>query len=116
MGLIVGEGIFTGQRHAPALQIRVHRKDLDAVEIVRRQLGGKVFGPYGHEGRSSYLYLLRGRSLRDALALLDAHLPNSWRRDQFEAWRVKYTDYFDRPQPSPALLDRMERLLSPGHR
>lgn len=116
MGIIAGEGSFTGHRQQPALQIRLDRRDVDVLEVVRRELGGSVFGPYGHEGRSSYLYVLRGAALRDALPTLDRFLPSSWKRIQFETWRTKYTDYFDRPQPSAALVARMERLLSPGHR
>lgn len=116
IGVIVGGGNFTGHRRQPALQIRLDRRDLDVLETVRRELGGSVFGPYGHEGRSNYLYLLRGGALREALPILEKFLPNSWKRVQFETWRTKYTDYFDRPQPSPALLDRMERLLTSGHR
>jgi len=116
IGLIVGAGSFTGHARQPVLQIRLNRRDLDVLETVRTQLGGRVFGPYAHEGRSSYVYLLRGGALRSALPILEEHLPNSWRRDQFDAWKAKYMDYFDRPQPSAALLDRMERLLSSGHR
>ncbi|HJQ19774.1 MAG TPA: hypothetical protein VJ867_05445 [Gemmatimonadaceae bacterium] len=116
IGLVVGSGSFTGHGGQPALRIRLKRRDLDVLETVRRELGGRVFGPYAHEGRSSYVYLLRGGALRGALPILEKHLPSSWRRDQFDAWKAKYTDYFDRPQPSSALLDRMERVLSSGNR
>jgi hypothetical protein len=116
MGLIVGEGSFTGDREQPALQIRMHRRDLEALEQVQRQLGGRIFGPYAHAGRNSYVYLLRGGALKIALPVLEEFLPNSWKRVQFDAWRTKYTDYFDRPQPSQALLDRVQRLLPTGDR
>jgi hypothetical protein len=116
IGLIVGAGNFSGDRQQPALQIRMQRRDVAALELLRRELGGRVFGPYAHEGRDTYLYLLRGPELRDALPVIEQNLPDSWKRVQFEAWRAKYSDYFDRPRPSPALLDRMERILSPGHR
>ena len=111
IGLIVGAGNFSGDRHQPALQIRMHRRDLAALEVIRSELGGRIFGPYAHEGRNSYVYLLRGSELRDAIPILDQNLPDSWKRVQFDAWRAKYSDYFDRPRPSSALLD-----LSPGHR
>jgi hypothetical protein len=116
MGLIVGEGSFTGDREQPALQIRMHRRDLEALEHVQRQLGGRIFGPYAHAGRNSYVYLLRGGALKSALPVLEEFLPSSWKRVQFDAWRTKYTDYFDRPQPSQALLDRVQRLLLTGDR
>jgi hypothetical protein len=116
MGLIVGEGSFTGDRDQPAVQIRMHARDVEALEQVRKELGGRVFGPYARRGRNSCVYLLRGNALKSALPVLERFLPESWKRVQFEAWRAKYTDYFDRPQPSAELLDRVERLLPRGSR
>jgi len=116
MGLVLGQGVFTGHEANPALQLRAHRRDVEALDILTRVLGGRVFGPYAHEGRHTYTYMLRGAELRDALPLLERHLPSSWRRDQFEAWRARFSGYLDRPKPSPALIDRMQRFLSPGHR
>ena len=115
MGLIVGEGSFTGDRQQPSLEIRMHRGDLEPLENVRRVLGGKIFGPYAHGERRQYVYMLRGRELKEALAILQEHLPSSWKRIQFDAWRAKYSGYLDRPQPSQALLDRVQRLLPPGN-
>ena len=114
MGLIVGEGSFTGDRQQPALQIRMHRRDLEALEQVQRELGGRIFGPYAHAGRNGYVYLLRGAELRRALPILHQFLPASWEGVRFASWRAKYADYFDRPQPSQALLDRVQRILLPG--
>lgn len=116
MGLIVGEGSFTGDRKQPSLEIRMHRRDVEPLENVQRLLGGRIFGPYSHGGRNLYVYMLRGRELKFALPVIQEHLPSSWKRVQFEAWRAKYTDYLDRPQPSQALLDRVQRLLPPRNR
>lgn len=113
MGLIVGEGSFTGDRQQPSLEIRMHRRDIEPLENVRQVLGGRIFGPYAYGGRSQYVYMLRGRELKEALAIIHQHLPSSWKRIQFDAWRAKYSDYLDRPQPSQALLDRVQRLLPP---
>jgi hypothetical protein len=115
MGLIVGEGSFTGDRQQPSLEIRIHRRDLEPLETVRRVLGGSIYGPYSHGGRQLYVYMLRGRALVAALPLIEAHLPASWKRVQYESWRSKYRDYLDRPQPSPALIERMRRHLPPGN-
>jgi hypothetical protein len=116
MGLVVSEGSFTGDRRQPSLEIRIHRRDLEPLEHVQRILGGRIFGPYAHGGRNLYVYMLRGRELKGALPVLQEHLPNSWKRVQFESWRAKYIDHFDRPQPSQALLERVERLLPSGQR
>lgn len=111
MGLIVGEGSFTGDRQQPSLEVKLHRRDAEPLEHLRRTLGGRIFGPYSHGGRNLFAYMLRGRELRSALPLIQAHLPPSWKRVQFEQWRLKYADFFDRPEPSRELLARLERLL-----
>ena len=113
MGLIVGQGSFTGDRQQPSLEVKLHRRDLAALEHIARVFGGRIFGPYAYGGRNLYAYMLRGRELKDALPLLQQHLPISWKRVQFETWRAKYAAVFDRPQPSRQLLDRMQRLLAP---
>jgi hypothetical protein len=114
MGLIVGEGSFTGDRSQPSLEVKLHRRDLEPLEHLRRLFGGRIFGPYARQGRNLYAYMLRGRELKGALPVIAEHLPPSWKRVQFESWRAKYTEYFERPEPSQALLDRVERLLHAG--
>jgi hypothetical protein len=111
MGLIVGEGSFTGDKQQPSLELKTHRRDVEPLEHLQRTLGGRIFGPYAHGGRSSYAYMLRGRELREALPLIQQYLPKGWKRAQFESWRMKYAAFLDRPQPSQTLLDRVERLL-----
>jgi hypothetical protein len=111
MGLIVGEGSFTGDRQQPSLEVKLHRRDREPLENLQRLFGGRIFGPYSRQGRTSYSYMLRGRELKAALPLLHQHLPSSWKRVQFETWLAKYTEVLDRPQPSQELLDRVQRLL-----
>lgn len=112
MGLIVGEGSFTGDRLQPSLEVKLHRRDPEPLEHLQRLFGGRIFGPYVRQGRSLYAYMLRGRELRNAMPLIQEHLPSSWKRVQFESWCAKYKDFFDRTQPSKALLDRVQQLLS----
>jgi len=111
MGLIVSEGSFTGDRTQPSLEVKGHRRNLQPLEHLQRVFGGRIFGPYAHGGRNLYAYMLRGRELRGAVPLLSRHLPDSWKRVQFEAWRTRYSAFFDRPEPSQDLLERVERLL-----
>jgi len=112
MGLIVGEGSFTGDRQQPSLELKVHRRDVEPLEHLQRTLGGKIFGPYTHGGRNSYAYMLRGRELRLALPMIQEHLPRSWKRVQFDEWRAKYAEFFERAEPSHDLLARVERLMA----
>jgi hypothetical protein len=113
MGLIVGEGSFTGDREQPSLEVRLHRRDLEPLEHLQRTLGGRIFGPYARGGRNLYAYMLRGRELKAALPIIQQYLPNSWKRLQYQEWRTRYADMLDRPEPSPALLSRLQRLLPP---
>lgn len=111
MGIIVGEGSFTGDRLQPSLEVKLHRRDLEPLEHLQRTLGGRIYGPYARGGRNHYSYMLRGRELRQAIPLIQDHLPDSWKRLQFDEWRRRYAEFFDRPEPSDALLERLERLL-----
>jgi hypothetical protein len=112
MGLIVGEGSFTGDRRQPSLEVKLHRRDLEPLEHLQRTLGGRIFGPYARDGRNSYAYMLRGRALRQALPILQEFLPQSWKRVQFDEWLRKYADYFRAPEPSVALIERLQRHLA----
>jgi hypothetical protein len=112
MGLIVGEGSFTGDRQQPSLELKVHRRDVEPLEHLQKTLGGRIFGPYSHGGRNSYAYMLRGSELRKALPMIQEHLPRSWKRVQFDEWRAKYAGFFERAEPSHDLLARVERLMA----
>lgn len=111
MGIVVGEGSFTGDRLQPSLEVKLHRRDLEPLEHLQRTLGGRIYGPYARGGRAHYAYMLRGHELRRALPVLQEHLPSSWKRLQFDEWRRRYSEFFDRPEPSEALLVRVQRLL-----
>lgn len=90
MGLIVGEGSFTGSGPQPWLAVRLHAEDPVPLERLRVGLGGRVYGPYLHRGRRSRVWMLQGRELLDALPLLYDRLPESKKRMQFEEWLKKH--------------------------
>jgi hypothetical protein len=89
-GLVVGEGCWTGDKHAPALAVKMHADDPQPILHLERILGGRIYGPYRHGRRHYHLYLLRGVALRRALPLFDRILPPSRKRDQYEAWKAKF--------------------------
>jgi hypothetical protein len=111
MGLIVGEGSFTGDKRQPSLEVKLHRRDLEPLEHLQRTLGGRIFGPYARGSRNLYAYMLRGGALRQALPTLQEFLPQSWKRVQFDEWQRKYADFFRTTEPSSALIERMQRHL-----
>ena len=95
MGLLVGEGSFTGDRKAPALQVKLHEADPLPLLNLQRALGGRIHGPYHHAGKDGItrhytVWYLRGKGLMALLPLIHRHLPASRKREQFEMWLVKY--------------------------
>lgn len=105
MGLVVGEGSFTSDRRQPCLQVKLHARDPFPLRFLADRLGGRVYGPYHHESRSYFTWLLRGPALRSALPLFREHLPESWKREQFERWLDRHRTFFAREQqPGPPVI------------
>jgi hypothetical protein len=100
IGLIVGEGSFTADRRAPVLSVKMHEEDPEALRILARSLGGRVYGPYDHDGRHFFLYHLRGQALRSAVPLFLSHLPTGRKRRQFLAWAARHA-LLEPGTPSP---------------
>ncbi len=100
MGLIVGEGSFTADRQQPYLQVKLHARDPFPLRFLADALGGRVYGPYRHQNRHYFSWLLRGPDLRNAIPLLRDKLPESWKREQFENWLNKHQQFFAREPAS----------------
>ena len=95
MGLVVGEGSFTADRRQPYLQVKLHVRDPFPLRHLADRLGGRVYGPYRHQTRHYYTWLLRGPALRAAVPIFRAYLPESWKREQFEAWFTQHRKFFE---------------------
>lgn len=111
MGLVVGEGSFTADRQQPYLQVKLHARDPFPLRFLSDHLGGRVYGPYQHQTRNYFIWLLRGAQLKSALPLFREHLPESWKREQFERWLANHSDFFalERAERSPELINDAER-------
>jgi hypothetical protein len=94
MGLIVGQGSFTADRRQPYLQVKIHVRDPFPLRHLTEQLGGRVYGPYRHQTRHYYTWLLRGPALRAAVPIFRTYLPESWRREQFQQWLDEHFEFF----------------------
>ena len=76
VGLLVGEGHFGGDGRQPQVTLRMHVRH----EAIFRWLeeafpGGKLYGPYHHDGRHYFQWMARGSFLRDQLVpILREHL------------------------------------------
>jgi hypothetical protein len=68
VGLLVGEGHFGGDGRQPQVTLRMHVRH----EAIFRWLeatfpGGRLYGPYHHDGRHYFQWMARGSYLRDHL-------------------------------------------------
>jgi len=88
--LVTGEGSFTGDRKQPVLAIKLHEEDPGPLLLVQEKLGGKIYGPYCHDGRRYYFWRLMGKSLHASLPLFAERLPDSRKRHQFTNWIRRY--------------------------
>ncbi|HEY8638917.1 MAG TPA: hypothetical protein VIL53_00230 [Solirubrobacterales bacterium] len=65
-GLLIGEGSFTGDGKAAELVVKMHIRH----ERLLRWLHGlfprtKLYGPYEHGGRHYFMWIARGRALKE---------------------------------------------------
>ncbi len=76
VGILVGEGHFGGDGRQPQVTLRMHvRHESLFLWLQRTFPGGKLYGPYGHDGRNYYQWMARGPFLRDTiLPILLEHL------------------------------------------
>ncbi|MGA2520507.1 MAG: hypothetical protein ABSG81_06775 [Acidimicrobiales bacterium] len=76
VGLLVGEGHFGGDGRQPQITLRMHVRHEALFRWLERTFpGGKLYGPYHHDGRHYYQWMVRGTYLRDTvMPILRAHL------------------------------------------
>ena len=76
IGVLIGEGHFGGDGRQPQVTLRMHTDHETLFRwLVRTFPGGKLYGPYDHDGRRYFQWMVRGQYLREVLVpLLDRHL------------------------------------------
>jgi hypothetical protein len=112
-GLLIGEGHFGGDGRQPQITLRMHVRHEAIFRWLERTFpGGKLYGPYHHDGRHYYQWMARGAYLRDCLlplleSVLSADLDeHSFRR--FCQMRDSYASRLagsHRSLPAPAPTD-----------
>jgi hypothetical protein len=99
VGLIVGEGSFTGDKHQPSLQLRMQHTDPEPIKYVWQIIGGNIFGPYTHGERTYTFVIVRGDDLKDSLELFYNHMPECRKRRLFLEWWAKWHSLGQLPPP-----------------
>jgi hypothetical protein len=100
-GILIGEGHFGGDGHQPQVTLKMHVRHEALFRWLERTFpGGKLYGPYHHDGRHYYQWMARGAYLRDHLLPLleDLLCPeldeHSFRR--MSAMRTAYASFLGR--------------------
>ena len=106
VGVLLGEGSFGGDGRQPHVTLRMHvRHEALFRWLMARFPRTRLYGPYGHGGRSYYQWMARGVALvEDVLPVLDA-APLSELDGHAAArlaeMRSRYADWFARQRPRP---------------
>ena len=90
IGITVAEGSFTADRQQPSFQFRLHEEDPEPIQRLTRIIGGVIYGPYNHNNRRYFVFMLRGPALWKAVEIFNTHLPQCKKRKQFLEWWNKH--------------------------
>jgi hypothetical protein len=95
VGLLVGEGYFGGDGRQPQVALRMHVRHEAIFHWLERTFpGGRLYGPYHHDGRHYFQWMARGRFLRDELVpVLDQHLSPDLDRHSFDRYQLMKAHY-----------------------
>jgi hypothetical protein len=100
-GILIGEGSFGGDGKQPQVTLRMHVRHESLFRwLVARLPRSRLYGPYGHGGRSYYQWMARGAALvEDLLPVLEAHVSpelDAYAAGRLEAMRERYAEYIAR--------------------
>jgi hypothetical protein len=106
VGILIGEGSFGGDGKQPQVTLRMHvRHEALFRWLVERFPRTRLYGPYGHGGRSYFQWMARGTALvEDVLPLLERHLSpdlDAYASARLDAMRDRYGDYIARARRAP---------------
>ena len=107
VGILVGEGHFGGDGRQPQITLRMHTDHQALFDwLMYRFPDSRLYGPYGHAGRSYYQWMARGAFLRDVLLpIVERHLRPEHSARVWERYLQMRRDY---------RLDPAERLPPSG--
>lgn len=101
VGILVGEGSFGGDGKQPQITLRMHTRHRALFEwLVQRFPRTRLYGPYGHGGRSYLQWMARGEALvEDVLPVIEGDLDAGL--DAYAAARLRqmtsdYAEYIAR--------------------
>jgi hypothetical protein len=104
VGLLVGEGHFGGDGRQPQVTLRMHVRHEAMFRWLEKKFpGGKLYGPYHHDGRDYFQWMVRGAYLRDELVpVLEAALSPDLDGPSYERFNDMRRRYASRLPARPA--------------
>ena len=95
VGLLVGEGHFGGDGKQPHVTLRMHVRHSALFSWIERTFpGGRLYGPYTHDGRHYFQWMARGAFLRDQLLpFIDQRLSadlDTHSRERLDQMKTRY--------------------------
>ena len=101
VGVLVGEGHFGGDGKQPQVTLRMHTRHEALFHwLIERFPQTRLYGPYGHGGRSYYQWMARGPALaQEVLPIVEECLTediDSYAHGRFEEMRARYSEFFTR--------------------
>jgi hypothetical protein len=101
VGVLIGEGSFGGDGKQPQITLRMHvRHEALFRWLIERFPRTRLYGPYGHGGRSYYQWMARGPALvEDVLPVLEASELgelDDYAAHRLNEMRARYADYIAR--------------------
>jgi hypothetical protein len=101
VGVLIGEGSFGGDGKQPQITLRMHvRHEALFRWLIARFPRTRLYGPYGHGGRSYYQWMARGVALvEDVLPVLEASPLaelDGYAASRLAEMRERYSAYIER--------------------
>ena len=101
--MLIGEGHFGGDGRQPQVTLRMHVRHAPLFNWIERTFpGGKLYGPYNHDGRHYLQWMARGSYLRDVLVpLLDERLTaqlDAKSAERYEQMKARYQQRVGLPE------------------
>jgi hypothetical protein len=101
VGVLIGEGSFGGDGKQPQITLRMHvRHEALFRWLVARFPRTRLYGPYGHGGRSYYQWMARGPALiEDVLPILEEALTSEldgYAAERLRAMLDRYAEFIER--------------------
>ena len=107
-GVLLSSGSFGGDGKQPQISLRMHSRHEALFRwLMERFPRTKLYGPYGHDGRSYYQWMARGQALvEDVLPVLEAALTDDIdpvAADRLRELRANYAEFIARAERRAAL-------------